>query len=382
MGFSMEVVNEKEVKAQIEEQVKPVSEEMQKIKETADKNVAEIMKIDPASTSSFSERTEMLQSVESFGLDTLRSSASKNSLLKVSVGKLSKSGDEGGAVAKGLTELQTQFQDLDPSIVDFTKSGFLGKLFNPLRAYFKKYQRADAVIGDIVESLDKGKRVLTDDNKTLLLEQQTLREITKKLQTNIELGSLMDQSIEASIEQAKMEDENAEKVRFVTEEILFPLRQRVMDMQQMLVVNQQGIIAYEVVMRNNKELIRGVERAKTVTLSALRNAVTVASALYNQKIVLSKIESLNKTTNMFISGTSKMLKEQGADIQKQAMETGVSVETLKQAFVDVLSALDSISAYKQEALPKMRETISQFRELADSGEKQIKRFENGSHVSL
>jgi uncharacterized protein YaaN involved in tellurite resistance len=58
------------------------------------------------------------------------------------------------------------------------------------------------------------------------------------------------------------------------------------------------------------------------------------------------------------------------------------VETLKTAFVDVLSALDSISAYKQEALPKMRETINQFRELADNGEKQIKRFENGSQISL
>lgn len=192
----------------------------------------------------------------------------------------------------------------------------------------------------------------------------------------------MDESIEAQIEAAKARNEDPDKIRFIAEEILFPLRQRIMDLQQMLVVNQQGIVAYEVVVRNNKELIRGVDRAKTVTISALKIAVTVASALYNQKIVLKKIEALNQTTNELIAGTSRMLKDQGVAIQSQAMESSLSVDTLKLAFTDVLSALDSISAYKQEALPKMRETINQFRELANSGEQQILRLEKGSKLAL
>ena len=150
----------------------------------------------------------------------------------------------------------------------------------------------------------------------------------------------------------------------------------------MLVVNQQGIMAFEVVIRNNKELIRGVDRAKTVTISALKIAVTVASSLYNQNIVLEKIEALNKTTNAIIAGTSKMLKEQGVAIQKQAMDTTISIDTLKEAFTDVLSALDSISIYKQEALPKMRQTIEQFKELAETGEKQIQRLEKGAKINF
>ena len=48
----------------------------------------------------------------------------------------------------------------------------------------------------------------------------------------------------------------------------------------------------EIIRRNNLELIRSVERAKTVTVSALRVAVTVASALYHQKIVLEKVNLL------------------------------------------------------------------------------------------
>lgn len=175
------------------------------------------------------------------------------------------------------------------------------------------------MINDIVVSLEKGKNTLKNDNTTLEIEQLALRDLTKKITKEIELGSLMDDAISSQIEAAKLRDEDPERVKFVNEEILFPLRQRIMDMQQMVVVNQQGIMAIEVVRRNNKELIRGVDRAKNVTISALKIAVIVASALYHQKIVLSKIEKLNATTNELISGTSRMLKEQGAEIHKQAM---------------------------------------------------------------
>ncbi|URN95371.1 MAG: toxic anion resistance protein [Candidatus Pristimantibacillus lignocellulolyticus] len=379
MTFSMEVVTPEKLKAVIEEEVKPEPAEVTQLKELAANNVNAILELD---IESFEKRTAVLQSIDSFGMGTMKSSSEKNSLLQVSVGNLSKTGDEGGQVAKGLTELHLQLKDLDPSLIDFTKSGLLGKLFNPLRVYFAKYQKADSMISDIVVSLDKGKTVLKNDNTTLELEQQTLRELTKRLQKEIQLGVLMDTEIETQIEAAKQRNEDENKVRFITEEVLFPLRQRVMDLQQMQVVNQQGIMAMEVVIRNNKELIRGVDRARNVTISALKIAVTVASALYNQKIVLKKIELLNETTNNLISGTSKMLKQQGAEIHKQSLEASVSVDTLKQAFSDVLSALDSISAYKQEALPRMRDTILQFRELADQGEQQISRLERGNKVGL
>jgi len=379
MSFSMEVVEPEVIKAVIEEEVKPEPEEVTQLRELAKNNVSTIIGLD---MESFDQRSQILQSIDKFGLSTMRSSSEKNQLLQVTVGRLSKSGDEGGQVAKGLTELHLQLKDLDPSAVDFAKTGFLGKLFNPMRHYFARFQKADIVISDIIESLDKGKVVLRNDNTTLELEQQALRDLTKRLQKEIQLGALMDVEIESQIEQAKQREEDEEKIRFITEEVLFPLRQRIMDLQQMLVVNQQGIMAMEVVIRNNKELIRGVDRARNVTVSALKIAVTVASALYNQKIVLKKIELLNETTNNLISGTSRMLKEQGAAIHKQALEASISVDTLKSAFSDVLSALESISTYKQDALPKMRDTITQFRELADQGEKQILRLEKGQKLGL
>lgn len=379
MGFSMEVQDTNAIKEEIVEQVKPVPEEVAKLKEMADKNVRELLAIE---LDSLDARKDVVSSIEEFGLDTMKTSSKKNAMLQVSVGNLSKIGGEGGAVANSLVDLQREIKDLDPSLIDFTKTGILGKIFNPIRAYFDKYQKADTVISSIVDSLDKGKATLINDNTTLEIEEVSMRDLTKKLMKEIEMGSMMDDALSAQIDQAKASNQDPDKIRFLAEEILFPLRQRIMDLQQMLVVNQQGIMAVEVIRRNNKELIRGVDRAKNVTISAMRIAAMVASALYNQKIVLKKIEMLNATTNDLISGTSRMLKEQGTEIHTQAMEANISVETLKTAFTDVIDAMDAISTYKQEALPKMKLTIQEFRELAETGEAQIQKLEKGSSVEL
>ena len=372
MGFSMNVCDTEEIKNEVIEAVKPEKEEVKKLKVLSDNNVEAVMNLD---MDSLEDRKLILKSIDEFGLDTMQKSSQKNALLEVSIKNLSKMGDEGGEVAIGLTELQRAMKDLDPSMIDFTKKGFFGRVSNPIRSYFDKYQKADNVINDIMESLERGKATLKNDNTTLEIEELSMRDLTKKLAKEIEMGIMMDEEISDALNKAKVNNDDPDRISFVSEEILFPLRQRIMDMQQMIVVNQQGIIAIEVIRRNNKELIRGVDRAKNVTISALRTATIVASALYNQKIVLKKIDLLNKTTNDLISGTSKMLKEQGAEIQRQSIESNISVDTLKSAFSDTLEAVNAISSYKQEALPRLKETISQFKELADLGEKQISKLE-------
>ena len=278
MSFTMDVTDLENVKKEIVEQIKPVPEEVTELKRQAENNVSEIMKID---LDSLEKRKAILKSIDSFGMNTLQDSGKRNSSLQVTVGNFSKMGDEGGAVAKGLLDLQREIKDLDPSMIDFAKTGFLGKFYNPIRSYFARYQKADGVINDIIMSLEKGKLTLKNDNVTLEIERQTLGDLTKKLNKEVEMGAAMDEAVAKDIDDAKVRNEDPEKIKFITEEIQFPLRQRVMDMHQMIVVNQQGIMAIEVVRRNNKELIRGIDRAINVTISARRIAVIVASALYS-----------------------------------------------------------------------------------------------------
>ena len=325
-------------------------------------------------------REQILKPLDIFGLKEMSKSAAHNEMLSTRFVDLTKGGKDADNIGEQLIELNKQMKDLDPSKVDFAKKGVLGNLMNPVRKYFAKYEKAEVAISDIVQSLEKSSKVLQNDNITLLNEENYLREVTNKLMADIELGKQMDASIEAQIQTAEIEGVSEDKIAFVREEILFPLRQRIMDMQQMIVVNQQGIVSLNVIRRNNKELIRGVNRAKNVTVSALRTGVMVASALYDQKIVMEKINILNQTTENIIETTSHMLKEQGSEIQKHSAETMISPEVLKSAFSEAIQAIEDVSTYKTQALPQMKATIDLFSDMADDGQRVVDKIETNNHL--
>ena len=372
--FSLDV---DEIKKDVETSLKEEEEKLENsnLKDQAQANAVAIFDTD---LNNPQERENILKPLDNFGLNEMTKSASHNEILATRFVDLTKGGKEADNISEKLLELNSQMKDLDPSKVDFAKKGVLGNLVNPVRKYFSKYQKAEVAISEIVESLDKSSKVLQNDNTTLLNEENYLREVTNKLLADIELGKQMDASIEAQIQTAEIEGVDEEKISFVKEEILFPLRQRIMDMQQMIVVNQQGIVSLNVIRRNNKELIRGVKRAQNVTVSALRTGVMVASALYDQKIVMEKINILNQTTENIIESTSHMLKEQGSEIQKHSAETMISPEVLKASFAEALQAIEDVSTYKEQALPQMKETIDMFSDMAEDGQKVIEKIETSN----
>lgn len=358
----------------VEKSLKKEEEKLEKsnFQDQADKNAIAIFDADFTNPQ---ERDSIIKPLDNFGLGEMTKSANHNELLATRFVDLTKGGKDADNIGEKLLELNKQVKDLDPSGIDFTKKGFFGSLMNPIRKYFAKYEKAEGAIANIVDSLDKSSQILQNDNVTLQNEEDYLREVTNKLLADIELGKKMDESIEAQIQKAQIDGIDEDKISFVQEEVLFPLRQRIMDMQQMIVVNQQGIVSLNVVRRNNKELIRGVRRAKNVTVSALRTGVMVASALYDQKIVMDKINILNKTTEDIIQTTSHMLKDQGAQIQKQSAETMISPEVLKQSFAEAIQAIEDVSNYKIQALPKMKESINVFSEMANDGQKVVEKIE-------
>ena len=373
MAFDLSIPDPEQTKAEVQKELAVEPAHAVAIDNTAAQKGEEIMDVDLESAIS---RREILQAIESLGANISKQSAAKNEMLSRRMSQLSREGGESGEIAKGLEDLSIKMRDLDPSGIDFAKSGPLGKLFNPVRRYFDRYKTADAEISEIVQSLERGKSTLKNDNVTLELEEDAMRDLTKQLNQQIALATDLDTYLSGAVEQARADlTSDPERIKFVEEEVIFPLRQKILDFQQLLTVNQQGIVSMNIIRRNNLELIRAVDRAENVTVSALRVAVTVAAALYNQRIVLDKVNTLNEATNSMITATSRMLKEQGAEIQKNATEANISADTLKQSFAETIQALEDISTYKQAALPRIKQTIAEFQAIAEEGQKHIDRLE-------
>src|SRR3546814_349528 len=119
-------------------------------------------------------------------------------------------------------------------------------------------------------------------------------------------------ALDAKLETKAMELEIADpaKAKAIRETALFYVRQRSTDLLTQMAVTVQGYLALDLVKKNNAELVKGVDRASTTTVAALRTAVTVAQALTNQKLVLQQIGALNTTTANMIDSTGELLRTQ------------------------------------------------------------------------
>jgi uncharacterized protein YaaN involved in tellurite resistance len=131
----------------------------------------------------------------------------------------------------------------------------------------------------------------------------------------------------------------------------------VQDILTQLAVTIQGYLALDMVRKNNLELIKGVDRATTTTVSALRTAVIVAQALANQKLVLDQISALNTTTSNMIESTSAMLKQQSTQIHEQAASSTLELDKLKNAFQNIYDTMDAVATFKVKALDNMKQTV-------------------------
>lgn len=352
-----------------------------KLDEKANQFIERIMNLNPQD---FKGREDNKAAVDTFGLDLQRESAKKSELLKQPVKKLSERSTDGGEVANSLINLKLKVEELDPSKFSFESGwisrtlGFLPGIGDPLKKYFSKFESAQDVISAIIKSLENGRDQLQRDNITLIEDQKSMREISDKLTQLISLSQIIDNKLQYKLDREVPAGSDQQK--FLMEEIQFPMRQRIIDLQQQLAVNQQGIIATEIIMRNNKELIRGVNRSLNVTVSALQVAATVAMALANQKIVLDKINSVNQTTNDLIGGTAARLKTQGVEIQKQASSASLNMDTLKVAFQDMKIAMDDISQFRQKALPQMAQAVIEMEKLTTEAQSSIAKMDRGNHI--
>jgi len=346
--------------------------------------VKKMLEFNPRDPAQLPLREQGAAAVESLGAKTRQEASHRSAMLKEPIRKLAARGEDGGEVANSLVNLKIQVEELDPAKFDlepgwFSRTmGWLPGVGKPLKRYFTRFESSQTVIDAIIHSLDEGKTVLKRDNATLIQDQQVMRMLTLRLQHAIELGMLIDQKLSYALEREIAQDDP--RYQFVADELIFPLRQRIQDLQQQLAVNQQGVLAIEIIIRNNKELMKGVDRAVNVTVNALNVAVTVALALANQKIVLDKINAVNQVTNQLIANTAKQLRAQGTAIHKQASSSQLDIETLKQAFADIHGALDDISNFRQQALPQMDRQIREMDQLAMATDEAIKRMEQGNRV--
>ncbi|MEV1002521.1 toxic anion resistance protein [Nonomuraea sp. NPDC050202] len=332
--------------------------------------------IDPRSP----EFSRKVHDISSMGDTEIRSASQvANRMLKRPVAALDAARGEGadaqGRVASGLVALRRTVVDLDPKQAASGPRKLLGLIpfGDRLRDYFARFHSAQQHLDDIIRALKSGQDELLRDNAAIEGEKANLWEAMTRLQEYAVMAKAMDAALEERI--AVADETQATALR---SDALFAVRQKHQDLLTQLAVSAQGYLALDLVRKNNLELSKGVDRATTTTVAALRTAVTVAQALANQKLVLDQITALNATTSDLILATSEMLRTQAGAIQNQAAATTVDLDTLRQAFDNVYATMDLIDSFRAKAVDSMAVTVDSLTSELEHARTYLDRAKEGS----
>jgi uncharacterized protein YaaN involved in tellurite resistance len=337
--------------------VKLAADVVTKLEGQIDDFVSAISALDP-NTEEFQKRVKAVYSAGDAKL--LQAAALSNRLLDKPLKAMESGGiAETSGVSKSLLELRRLVEELDPSTQGdlFAPRKLLGIIpfGSKIANYFDRYTSSQSNIQRIIQALHNGRDELERDNATIEEEKVNLWNLMQRTEQYIYVLKGLDAKL--ADKATSLDSSDPAKAKVLREDVLFYVRQKSTDLLTQMAVNIQGYLALDMIRKTNLELIKGVQRATTTTISALRTAVMVAQALNNQKLVLDQVTALNETTSNMIEATSKMLKQQAATVHEQAASSTVEIEKLKRAFQNIYDTMDMVSEFKTKALEGMGKTV-------------------------
>lgn len=356
----------------------PVSEENRsKLEAKVDAFVADLIAVD-AQSPEFGKKVDQLTNMGR--KEIAQAAGMANRFLDRPVRAI----DQEGGVGSDLAELRRTVEELDPGKQGKLSTGrkILGIIpfGNSVKKYFDGYVSAQGHIKAILDRLASGKDELLMDNAAIDVERAKLWEAMGNLEQMIHISKTLDAKLEEAA--ADLDATDPAKAKAVRESALFYTRQRTQDLLTQMAVTVQGYLALDLVKKNNVELVKGVDRASTTTVAALRTAVTVAQAMTNQRLVLQQITALNTTTANMIDSTGKLLREQTGKIHEMAVSSTIPLETLQRAFQNIYDTMDTIDTFKLKALDSMKQTVTTLSSEVEKSKGYIARAEGASQAKL
>ena len=377
--FSLMVPDVEQLTEEVEAKLE-VSEAQKDANATAMERQADaIMNIDLTDIES---RDKARAAIEQLGAGTTALSASQSRMTATSLRSLAEEGAGGKEIASNLSDLAIRMRKLDPSKVDFARKGLLSKLHDPVERYFEQFKSARTEIEAVMVSLKHGRDTLASDNVELERQEVTLLKDSQTLAKELDVANQLEVALTDAIDRAEAEGVDPEKVRFVRQEILFPLEQKRQDLQTLLAVNQQGIVAMSVLRENNRALMTNIDRTSQISLRVLDTGVMIQRALHDQQAQMEKVKMVGEVTESIIRGNAEALHTQGAEIQRQSSEAMIDPEVIKESFEQVFAALEEGDAYRDAAIPRMQATIAELQSITDKGQERLNRLAQAGRLSL
>ncbi|MCT2583683.1 toxic anion resistance protein [Actinophytocola gossypii] len=260
-------------------------------------------------------------------------------------------------IALSLAELRRTVHELDPARLPVTGRK-LRRWFpaaNEARKLLARYRAAREPVNALVVHLRTRQDTLKRDNAAIGGERERLWRTMSDLSRAAALAAAVDEAVDRQAGVLDLADPG--RALALRSDVLHPIRQRNQDILTQLAVCAQGYLALDLLRRNNDELVRGVERAVSTTVSALRIALVVSGALAHQRDVADEVEAVRSTTEGLIRSNAELLSLRTEEMRRAAADPAVGVATIRESFERIYAAIDSIDEYRAAAVHSMASTV-------------------------
>lgn len=225
--------------------------------------------------------------------------------------------------------------------------GIFGRT-SPISTYFDRYLSSEAEIEAALSTMMESRDMLFRDNVAISGHRAASRLLLAALAEAIAMCANLDERFEKLCSQ--LDNNDLTKAQTLRSTALFDVRQRHTDLLTQMAVSQQSYAMLGLIGTNNNDLIKGIDRASSTTIAALQTAVVAAQTLANQKLVLSRINGVQAAAGALIDRASASTSQRDQQIDLAGTEAARQVASLRTAFEEVRTSVDSLENQQQSLL--------------------------------
>jgi hypothetical protein len=351
-------------------------EEFKETDETVDQIVNDVMSADLHSE----KMKELISGIEKLGNNVVRKDNMANSrLLDISTRDAKSNGsDATKVILTELSNLRGMALKLNPEEMHSYKNNKFLKIFNipfglgkKADDYMQNFRSSKSQLDEITTNLRKGREELEKSN--IEYEEERKNQYTRLKEH--ELYAYLANKLYAKLDEKYKDLLETEpvKAKAMADELLHPLGQKRIDLAERMAVAMQIYLSFQTIQQNNRELIRGINRAIDTTMVALSSAVIQAHALDQQAQIIEVLSELSDTTSTIIKTNASRVKIQGQAIAKAATNATLDVESIKFAMEEIVKSVEEIQNFRQESLGAMEQVVDSLNEVSKRGMSVIDR---------
>jgi uncharacterized protein YaaN involved in tellurite resistance len=284
-------------------------------------------------------------------------------------------GMEDSPAWKAIADIRQTMDELNPAkegdllapekILGFIPGG------SKLKAYLRKFQSAESHLTEIMNELRKAQEQSQRDLLEIDSVEDKLVEQMRKLQEAIAFAEALDARVSQKMEELKATDPMRGKA--LEQEVLFYVRQNLGDMLGTKALAVNGYLAMGVLKQTGRNVVIGCDRVANNGMMALTIAQTVDIATANQVKTMEMLEGVKGQIESLTVQSSEMLGNHVQKVAEFSKNPLLGVETLQRAFDNTFKAIESMDAFRSEAIGTMGQNIAAMKKLVEQGEGYMNR---------